>query len=115
MAEVEKINIGDFDQLIVLKEPVKTKGDKAQVITNYVEKGKLYADISVNAASETTVNDNIQSVKKISITTYDVWKNFISSKWVIEWSNEIYDIVTVTPIKGTIFLKIEAQKILQNG
>lgn len=114
MAEV-KINIGDFDQLIKLQEPVKTKGDKAQVITTNVLKASFYADVTVSADTESVVNDNITSVKKISITTYDVWNNLLTSKYLIEWLNEIYDIKAVVPIKGTVFLKIEAQKILNNG
>jgi head-tail adaptor len=115
MAEVGKINIGDFTQLIILKEPVKTKGDKAQVVTNYVEKCRLYADISLNPASEATVNDNVISVKKISITTYSVLQNYINSKWVVEWLNEIYDIQVVAPVKGTIYMTIDAIKMLNNG
>lgn len=112
MAEVDKINVGDFDQLLVFKEAIKTKGVKSQIITTYVERMKAYGDVELSPAAESTINDNVISLDKITITTY-AFKS-INTKWVVEWLNEIYDIVSIRPIKGTIFSKIEAQKMLRN-
>jgi SPP1 family predicted phage head-tail adaptor len=113
MAEVEKINLGDFDQLIKFKEPVKTKGGKSQIVTTYVEKARIYGDIEVSQAAEATLNENVISLDKITITTY--YLTGINSKWVIEWLGEIYDIVSIRKSKQTIFMKIDAKKMLKNG
>lgn len=113
MAEVENINLGDFEQLAIFKEAVKTKGDKSQIVTTYVEKDRLYGDIEVSPSAEATINDNLISLDKITFTTF--YLKGINSQWVVEWLDEIYNIVSIRKVKGTIFMKIDAVKMLKNG
>ena len=111
MAEIT-VNIGDFNEILTLKEGQKTKGDKAQIVTTYIDKATIYADVEVSLADEQTVNDNKTSQQKIIATTYLF--DGLNSKWVLEWRGEKYDILAVTPVKGTAFTKITAIKVLKN-
>ncbi len=108
MAEVT-INIGDFNEALTLKECVKTKGDKAQIVTSYIDKAKIYADVEVLPIAEQQINDNSIMQQKIIITTYPF--EGLCSKWMVDWKGDIYDILSISPIKGTVFTKIEALKI----
>jgi Phage head-tail joining protein. len=73
---------------------------------------KVYASVEMIDTSEQTEDNNIIALTSIEITTY---RQSINQRWRIEYNDEIYNITAITPYIGTVYCKINAVKIMQNG
>lgn len=108
MAELEYINQGEFTQQIKLQEGIITKDSKSSSVRTFVTKYDAYAKVTETNTPEAISNEALRGKNLISVITYSAP---VTNRWRIIWAENTYDVMTVTAIYRTPFIKIEAIKL----
>lgn len=107
---VEYINPGDLDRRITIVRPYRSRGDEGQKIVNRVVVAQRFASIDFNVNDEDVEDSNVMSVGWLDITMYRL--DCLEPTDEIEFEGKRYNIMSISEIRLTPFIRVRAREVL---
>lgn len=104
----DSVNIGRFDYLISFQSPVFATDSRGSRVRRWENEGDYFADVEFSNTDEGVSNQNYNSERSATVTTYLV--PGIDPSWRMRIGNDIYNILSVNELRPKPYLQISAIK-----
>lgn len=104
----DSVNIGRFDYLITVQSPITEQDSRGSRIRRWQTEGDYFADVEMDNADENVLLNNYSSTTSATITTYCI--PGINNTWRILVGNDVFNILSVNPVRNKPYLQINAVK-----
>ena len=108
---IDKVNIGDFVQKVVLLKPVQSRNSRGAITQQWTEAAQLYGKLVVSPVDEAMLDQNIVNQDRIEYTTYV--RADITSEYRLKIEDVLYSIISVSRLLNQPLMVIKGEKITE--
>lgn len=106
----KKVNIGEFNQQVTWRQPVKTTGTKGNIKRTYSDYKTDFVQVEPAALNETELAGRMQYTETYVITAH--FDGSITNNYQVVYNGEDYNLLhKPTPLNLNTFMQVKAVKI----
>ena len=108
---IDKVNIGDFVQKVVVLYPKQTRNSRGAITQEWEEKCPIYGKLTIVSADETMLDQNIVNQDRCEYTTYV--RTDITPECRLKIDGVLYSITSVARLLNQPLMVIKGEKITE--
>lgn len=105
----DKLSIGEFNQLIMFRQPAAAMSGKGQVKETFTDYRKALVKIEESANEERKEGDRLNSPGALTITGH--YDSGVLNTFRLIWNTVEYNITAITPDANHRFMVVRAEKV----
>jgi len=107
----DAISLREFNELIMFRQPVRTKSAKGQVKETWTDYRKALVKIVESGNDEQKEGDRMNLPGVLTISGH--YDSGVTSTFRILWNSIEYNITSITPVQNRRFMVIRAEKVFE--